>query len=148
MKENLTRLKFETMAADLVEKSVAPLSQTVADSHLQFVDLNEILLVGGMTRMPDIRRRVKNISHCKILQSIKPDEVIAYGAAIYGASSTGEIDDLVFLDVVPASLGIETAKGTVARLIERNSSLPVTVSDMFTTEYDNQTTVTVNILQG
>ncbi len=148
LNENLTRLEFERMTADLIEKSVSPLTETVADSQLQFDDLNEILLVGGMTRMPEVRRKVQNISHCKILQSIKPDEVIAYGAAIYGASSTGKIDDLVFLDVVPESLGIETTKGKVARLIEKNSSIPIRISDMFTTEFDNQTTVTVNILQG
>jgi molecular chaperone DnaK len=148
MTEILTRRKLEDLISNLIEKTELPLDDALLGAQLACDDISEILLVGGMTRMPKITREVKNKFHCKVLQSIKPDEVVAYGAAIRGASLAGSLDDVMFLDVIPMSLGIETSEGICTKLLDRNTTIPTRVTEIFTTESDNQSTVTINVLQG
>ena len=146
--EKLTRHKLEDLTVHLIEKTEPALAEALANAQLEYDDIKEMLLVGGMTRMPRIIREVKNQFRHKVLQSINPDEVVAFGAAIYGASLSGQIDDLMFLDVIPISLGIETSGGVSARLIDKNTTIPTRVSEIFTTESDNQKSVTINVIQG
>ena len=148
MIEKITRRNLEDLTANIIERTESPLANTLADAQLEPQDINEVLLVGGVTRMPKIVREVKNKFRNKVLQSINPDEVVAFGAAIRGASLSGQIDDMVFLDVIPMSLGIETSGGVCAKLIDRNTTIPTRIGEIFTTEQDNQKTVTINVLQG
>ena len=148
MVEKLTRRMLEDFTSAILERAEGPITDSLLDAQIECNDIDETLLVGGMTRMPKIIREVKNRFKNKVLQSINPDEVVAYGAAVRGASLEGHIDDLMFLDVIPISLGIETSGGNFARLIERNTTIPTRISEIFTTELDNQKTVTINILQG
>ena len=148
MTEKLTRRKLEDLTVHLIEKTEPALVDALVDAQLEHDNIDELLLVGGMTRMPKVIKDAKNKFRNNVLQSINPDEVVAYGAAIYGASLSGQIDDLVFLDVIPISLGIETSGGISTRLIDKNTTIPTRVSEIFTTESDNQKTVTINVLQG
>jgi len=144
----LTRAKFEEMTADLVEMTMGPTRQALADSGLQTKDIGKVLLVGGSTRMPAVQEAIKNFLGKEPFKGINPDEVVALGAAIQGGVLGGEVKDIVLLDVTPLSLGIETLGGVFTRLIERNTTIPTSKGQIFTTAGDNQTTVDIHVLQG
>lgn len=146
--QKLTRKKLEELTEYLIDKTNEFFAECMLDSKLGFQDINEVLLVGGMTRMPRVIKNIKSKFHEKVLRSINPDEIVAIGASIHGATLSGVIDDLVLLDVTPLPLGIKTAGGIFTRLLERNSSIPTSVNKTFTTASDNQTSVTINVLQG
>ena len=144
----LTRSKFEELIADLVESTVGPVNQAMKDSGLSFDKLDKILLVGGSTRVPLVQETVKKITNKEPYKGINPDECVAIGAAIQGGVLTGEVKELVLLDVTPLSLGIETYGGVFTKLIERNTTIPTKKSQIFSTAADGQTSVEVHVLQG
>src|SRR5499426_2161516 len=145
----LTRAKFEQLTADLVERCIGPFKQAVGDAKLSERDIDEVILVGGATRMPSIQTLVRRLTGGKEPnQSVNPDEVVAIGAAIQAGVLAGEVKDVVLLDVTPLSLGIETLGGVMTKIIERNTTIPVRRSEVFSTADDNQTAVDVHVLQG
>ncbi|MCW7077469.1 MAG: molecular chaperone DnaK [Candidatus Syntrophoarchaeum sp.] len=145
----LTRAKFEDLTADLVERCVGPVKQALSDANLTEREIDEIILVGGSTRIPAVQNLVKRLLGGKEPnQSVNPDEVVALGAAIQAGVLTGEVKDVVLLDVTPLSLGIETLGGVTTKLIERNTTIPTRKSQIFSTAEDNQTAVDINVLQG
>jgi molecular chaperone DnaK len=144
----LTRSKLETLCADLIDRTEDPCRQAMNDAGLTAGDINEIILVGGMTRMPQVQERVKKIFGKDPHKGVNPDEVVAVGAAIQGAVLTGEVKDVLLLDVSPLSLGIETLGGVATKLIERNTTIPTKKSQIFSTAQDNQTAVSIRVLQG
>ena len=144
----LTRAKFNELTADLVERTMGPTRQALKDAGLQPGDLHKVLLVGGSTRIPAVQEAVKNFMKTEPSKGINPDECVAIGAAIQGGVLGGDVKGLLLLDVTPLSLGIETMGGVCTRLIERNTTIPVKKSQIFSTAADNQTSVEVNVLQG
>jgi len=144
----LTRAKFESLVEDLVEKVVAPCQQALKDAGLTARDIDEVILVGGMTRMPRIQEKVKEIFGKEPHKGVNPDEVVAIGAAIQAGVLAGEVKDVLLLDVTPLSLGIETLGGVFTKLIERNTTIPTRKSQIFSTAADNQTAVEIHVLQG
>jgi len=144
----LTRAKFNELTADLVERTLKPVRQSLADAGLKPTELDKVLLVGGSTRIPAVQEAVKNITGKEGFKGINPDECVALGAAIQGGVLTGDVKDVVLLDVTPLSLGIETMGGVFTRLIERNTTIPTHKSQIFSTAADGQTSVEVHVLQG
>jgi len=144
----LTRAKFEQLAADLFERSMGPVRQALADAGLKPSDIDEVVLVGGSTRVPKIQQLVKEYFGKDPHKGVNPDEVVAVGAAIQGGVLKGEVKDVLLLDVTPLSLGLETLGGVMTTLIPRNSTIPLKKSETFSTATDNQTSVEVHVLQG
>jgi molecular chaperone DnaK len=144
----LTRAKFEEISADITERCVPPFRQALADAKLDASKIDEIVLVGGSTRMPVIQQLVKRLTGKDPNQGVNPDEVVAVGAAIQAAVLTGEVKDVVLLDVTPLSLGVETLGGVTQRMIERNTTIPTRKTETFSTAEDSQTAVDIHVLQG
>lgn len=144
----LTRAKFEELTADLVERLKGPFYQALQDAKLDVKDLNEVILVGGATRMPCVQELVRKLTGKEPNKGVNPDEVVAIGAAIQAGVLGGEVKDVVLLDVTPLSLGIETLGGVFTKLIERNTTIPTRKSEIFTTAADGQTEVEIHVLQG
>ncbi|MGH3050024.1 MAG: Hsp70 family protein, partial [Gaiellaceae bacterium] len=144
----LTRAKLEELAHGLLERTVAPTKQALADAGLESSKIDHVVLVGGMTRMPAVQAKVKELIGKDPHRGVNPDEVVAVGAAIQGGVLKGEVKDVLLLDVTPLSLGIETKGGVMTRLIERNTTIPTRKSEVFSTAEDNQPSVLVHVLQG
>jgi len=144
----LTRAKLEALVADLVERTLGPCRQAMQDAGVTAKDINEVVLVGGQTRMPKVQEAVKALFGKEPHKGVNPDEVVAVGAAVQGAVLTGEVENVVLVDVTPLSLGIETLGGVMTPLIQRNSRIPTKESQIFTTAADSQTSVEVHVLQG
>ena len=144
----LTRAKFEELVSDLVERTIAPCKQAIKDAGLKASEIDEVILVGGSSRIPKIQEKVKDIFGKESNKSVNPDEVVALGASIQGGVLAGDVDDILLLDVTPLSLGIETLGSVATKLIERNTTIPTKKSQIFSTAADNQTTVEIHVLQG
>mgnify|MGYP000889982250 CR=1 FL=1 len=144
----ISRSKLEALVADLIDKMVAPCETCIKDSGIEKSKINEVILVGGMTRMPRVQQKVKEIFGKEPHRGVNPDEVVAVGAAVQGAVLKGEVKDVLLLDVTPLSLGIETLGGVSTKLIEKNTTIPSRKSQVFSTAADNQTAVTIHVLQG
>src|SRR5215475_11183666 len=144
----LTRAKLESLVADLIEKTAAPCEKALKDAGLKASDINAVVLVGGMTRMPAVQEKVNKIFGKEPMKGVNPDEVVAVGAAIQGGVLQGDVKDVLLLDVTPLSLGIETLGGVATKLIERNTTIPTSKSETFSTAADNQPQVEVHVAQG
>jgi molecular chaperone DnaK len=144
----LTRARFETMIDDLVERSLGPTRTCLKDSGLTPAQVDEVVLVGGSTRIPKVAEAVKKLFEKEPNRSVNPDEVVALGAAVQGAVLAGDVKDILLLDVTPLSLGLETLGGIFTRLIEKNTTIPTRKSEKFSTAADGQTQVEVHVLQG
>ena len=148
MNIKLSRAKLEQLVGDLVEKSLGPCKQALADAGLKAADIDEVVLVGGTTRMPLVQQKVREFFGKEPHKGVNPDEVVAIGAAVQAGVLGGEVKDLLLLDVTPLSLGVETLGGVMTKLIERNTTIPTRKSEIFSTATDNQTSVEIHVLQG
>lgn len=144
----LTRAKFNELTADLVEKTMGPTRQAMKDAQLSAGDIDKVIMVGGSTRIPAVQDAIKNLIGKDPFKGINPDECVAIGAAIQGGVLVGEVKDVVLLDVTPLSLGIETLGGVFTKIVERNTTIPVSRQQVFTTAADNQTSTDIHVLQG
>ena len=144
----LTRAKLEALCSDLLDRLDAPCITALKDAGMSASDINEVVLVGGMTRMPAVQERVKRLFGKEGHKGVNPDEVVAIGAAIQAGVLKGEVKDVLLLDVTPLSLGIETLGGVFTKLIEKNTTIPTKKSQIFSTAQDNQTAVTIRVFQG
>ena len=144
----LTRAKLESLVEDLIDRTVAPCQKALADAGLKANEISEVILVGGMTRMPKVQEKVKEIFGKEAHKGVNPDEVVAVGATIQGGVLMGDVKDVLLLDVTPLSLGIETLGGVFTRLIDRNTTIPTRKSQVFSTAEDGQTAVTIRVFQG
>lgn len=145
---NLTRAKFEELSAHLVERTLGPTRQAMQDAGMTPSDIDKIVLVGGSTRIPAVQEAIKKLTGKDPHKGVNPDEVVALGAAVQAGVLTGDVKDVVLLDVTPLSLGIETAGGVFTKMIERNTTIPTSKSQIFSTYADNQTSVEIHVLQG
>ncbi|MGE5453765.1 MAG: molecular chaperone DnaK [Methylocystaceae bacterium] len=148
LEKQLTRAKFDELTADLVEKTMGPTRQALKDSGLKTSEIDKVIMVGGSTRIPAVQKAIKDYLNKEPFKGINPDEVVAVGAAIQAAVLSGEVKDVVLLDVTPLSLGIETLGSVFTRIIDRNTTIPTSKSQIFTTAADNQTSVEIHVLQG
>ena len=148
LETSLTRAKFESLTEDLLGRTTGPMQQAMEDAGVDEDEIDEIILVGGSTRMPQVRDMIEEEVGIEPRRDVNPDEAVALGAGIQGGVLSGEVDDLVLLDVTPLSLGIETKGGVFTRLIDRNTTIPTEASKVFTTAADNQTSVTIRVFQG
>ncbi|MFA5800925.1 MAG: molecular chaperone DnaK [Thermoleophilia bacterium] len=144
----LSRSKLNELTADLIDKTVGPMKQAIKDAGISSGDIDQVILVGGMTRMPAVQEQVQKVTGKEPHKGVNPDEVVAVGAAIQGGVLAGEVKDVLLLDVTPLSLGIETKGGVFTKLIERNTTIPTKKSETFSTADDNQTSVEIHVLQG
>lgn len=144
----VTRTKLESLVEDLIERTIEPCKTAVNDAGLKVSEIDDVILVGGQTRMPKVQEAVKNFFGKEARKDVNPDEAVAIGAAIQGAVLSGEVKDVLLLDVTPLSLGIETLGGVMTKLIDKNTTIPTKANQVFSTAEDNQTAVTVHVLQG
>ena len=144
----LSRAKLESLVGDLIDRTVGPCRTALKDAGLSTSDIDEVILVGGMTRMPKVQEKVKEIFGKDPHKGVNPDEVVAVGAAIQGGVLRGDVKDVLLLDVTPLSLGIETLGGVMTKLIEKNTTVPTKKSQIFSTAADSQPAVSIHVLQG